>query len=307
MKNRPIFHEGELDAQRRAHEDVFAARTAKGIRPFIITGAIPFVRQQSMVFAGSEDADGTVWASILLGAPGFLNPSEDGKRLTIYLDQASPQPHDPFFVNVAGRGMVGLLLIEFSTRRRLRVNGFIERSGDTLIVEVAESYAICPKYIQKRDIRVFQDVSYTPQSHCRSGASLEGQQLEQVQRADTFFVASSHLTYGPDVSHRGGKPGFVTALPDGTFRIPDYRGNSMLSTFGNFTINPAAGLLFLDFERSKVLQLTGRATLQWDQSDSKRETGGTNRFWQFLTDRWIESDIPVSIHSRLLEYSPFNP
>jgi predicted pyridoxine 5'-phosphate oxidase superfamily flavin-nucleotide-binding protein len=307
MSERPIFHEGELDAQRRAHEGDIAARVSQVIKPFIVAGAVPFVRQQPMVIAGSEDAAGNVWASILYGRPGFLDPSEDAKKLRIYLDLALPQPNDPLLENLEERREVGLLAIELSTRRRLKINGPVKRVGDVLTVEVAESYTICPKYIQKREIQVLVETSGKSMSVARSGVSLEGRHVEQIRRADTFFVASAHATYGPDVSHRGGRAGFVKVLEDGTLRIPDFRGNSMLCSFGNFTINPNAGLVFADYENRRILQLTGKASLYWDQTDLEGETGGTNRFWEFRTESWRESEIQESIHERVLEYSPFNP
>ena len=141
----------------------------------------------------------------------------------------------------------------------------------------------------------------------RSGVALEGHHVEQIRRADTFFVASSHETYGLDVSHRGGRPGFVKILEDGALRIPDFRGNSMLCSFGNLIINPHAGLVFADYETRRMLQLTGKASLYWDQRDLEGETGGTNRFWEFRTSHWRESTIPASIQERFFEYSPFNP
>jgi predicted pyridoxine 5'-phosphate oxidase superfamily flavin-nucleotide-binding protein len=307
VNDRPIFHEGELDAQRRAHEDDIAARVSKVIKPIIVAGAVPFIREQPMVFAGSVDSAGSVWASILYGQPGFLDPSADAKKLLVHLEQALPQPNDPLLANIAEYREVGLLLIEFSTRRRLRVNGPVERVRDTLTVDVAESYAICPKYIQKRDIQMLQQIDEHQASSSLSGVALEKRHIEQIRRADTFFVASAHSTYGPDVSHRGGKPGFVKILENGAFRIPDFRGNSMLSSFGNFTVNPNAGLVFADYESRRILQLTGKASLFWDQQDPEGETGGTNRFWEFRTESWRESEIMDSIHERFLEYSPFNP
>jgi predicted pyridoxine 5'-phosphate oxidase superfamily flavin-nucleotide-binding protein len=307
VNDRPIFHEGELEAHRRAHEDDIAARVSKVIKPIIIAGAVSFIRQQSMVIAGSEDEAGNVWASILYGRPGFLDPSEDAKRLRIHLDLALPQPNDPLLQNLKERPEVGLLAIELSTRRRLKINGPVQRVGNTLSVDVAESYAICPKYIQKRDIQMLKEMDGSSGSLTRNGVALEEHHVEQIRRADTFFVASSHATYGPDVSHRGGRPGFVKVMEDGAFRIPDFRGNSMLSSFGNFTINPNAGLVFTDYETRRMLQLTGKASLHWDQPDAEGETGGTNRFWEFRTKFWLESEIPSSIQERFFEYSPFNP
>jgi predicted pyridoxine 5'-phosphate oxidase superfamily flavin-nucleotide-binding protein len=307
MQDRPTFHEGELDAQLRAHEDDIAAHTAKVIKPFIVPGAIPFIRQQPMVIAGSVDATGNVWASILYGKLGFLDPSEDGRSLMIHLDQAFPEPNDPLLENLVEQKEAGLLLIELSTRRRLKVNGPVQLQGQTLTVEVAESYPICPKYIQKREVKMLSESQADRNTIARSGTKYEVQHLDQIRHADTFFLASSHSGYGPDVSHRGGRPGFVQVLKDGTLRIPDFRGNSMLCSFGNFTISPEAGLVFPDYENGTILQLTGKASLYWDQPDPGGDTGGTNRFWEFSLESWRESKIPEAIHVRFLEHSPFNP
>ena len=34
--------------------------------------------------------------------------------------------------------------------------------------------------------------------------------------------------------------------------FPDYNGNSMFNTLGNLTVNPHAGLLFIDFESGRT-------------------------------------------------------
>jgi predicted pyridoxine 5'-phosphate oxidase superfamily flavin-nucleotide-binding protein len=307
LNDRAVFHEGELDAQRRAHEEEIAARTSRVIKPMIVAGAVPFIRQLPMFIAGSEDLSGHVWASIVYGAPGFLDPSEDARTVRIGLAQALIDPVDPIWSNLTQRPRVGLLFIELITRRRLRVNGPVKQEGSTLAVEVDESYAICPKYIQKREIQVHPEHSKSLKSTGRSGKALEGGHVDQLRRADTFFVASSHRTHGPDVSHRGGIPGFITVLDNGDLWIPDYRGNSMLSSFGNFTVNPNAGLVFPDYDNRTTLQLTGRASLYWDQPDPGNETGGTKRFWKFHLDSWRESKIPEAVLGRFFEYSPFNP
>ena len=64
------------------------------------------------------------------------------------------------------------------------------------------------------------------------------------------------MTHGVDVSHRGGKPGFVRIDDDKTLTFPDFSGNYHFNTMGNILLNPLAGLLFIDFEQGDLLYLT---------------------------------------------------
>ncbi len=141
----------------------------------------------------------------------------------------------------------------------------------------------------------------------KRGTVLGSTQHTIITKADTFFVASVHPERGVDASHRGGNPGFVTIVDDRTLRIPDYIGNSMFNTLGNFTANPRAGLIFLDFESGRTLQLTGRPGILYDVEDSAEETGGTNRYWQLHIDRWLEIAHASQLTWELLDFSPYNP
>jgi len=38
----------------------------------------------------------------------------------------------------------------------------------------------------------------------------------------------------------------------------------MFQTLGNLTVDPAIGLLFVDWDTGETLQITGKATLDWD-------------------------------------------
>jgi hypothetical protein len=137
--------------------------------------------------------------------------------------------------------------------------------------------------------------------------ALDSERTSLIRRADTFFVATAHATRGADASHRGGNPGFVKVLDQSTLRIPDYQGNSMFNTLGNLAVHPNAGLVFPDFENRRILQLTGRAEVLWDQADAANESGGTKRFWQFHTESWLETPLPASMGWEFLDYSPYNP
>jgi hypothetical protein len=128
-----------------------------------------------------------------------------------------------------------------------------------------------------------------------------------IDRTDTLFVASINAERGLDASHRGGEPGFVRVVDETTLRIPDYEGNSMYQTLGNFQLDPRAGLALIDFERQRVLSITGRAALDFGADEPHHPSGGTGRYWTFTVDRWVERSLPPGITWTLVDRSPFNP
>jgi hypothetical protein len=119
-----------------------------------------------------------------------------------------------------------------------------------------------------------------------------------ISAADTFFIATTSAAGDRDASHRGGNPGFVHVQADGRLSWPDYPGNAMMMTLGNFEQNHAAGLLFLDWSTGAALQLTGIAHTNWTAAD--RESVFLPQEIRFTEPasplRWSEP-----------EYSRFNP
>ena len=302
------FHEGELQVQERAGELEEGRRNGRVLADSIMPGALKFVAQQPMIVFGSVDDDLNIWASVMFGPPGFAI-APDERSVEFDLSRAFVDESDPLWKNIQTQPQVGVLFLEMTTRRRLRINGPAARpSSDQLVLQVAECYPNCPKYIQRRQFRIksASDVVSPPRG-ILIGQSLEAHQSALVSASDTFFVASAHPQRGVDTSHRGGPPGFVEVVDERTLRIPDYVGNSMFNTLGNFMVNPRAGLVFLDFERNRTLQLTGRAEILWDQEDTAGRTGGTQRFWDFRIDRWRESKTRAGLRWEFLDYSPHNP
>ncbi len=81
----------------------------------------------------------------------------------------------------------------------------------------------------------------------------------------------------------------------------------MFNTLGNFAVNPRAGLLFLDFESSRTLQLVGRPEIQWELDDPLHETGSTMRYWDLEIEQWLETNLAHRLEWEFLDYSPHNP
>lgn len=308
MKLEKPFHEGEIEIQTRVGERDSASRNGTVIQDEIMVGALRFIEQQPFAVAGTLDAEENVWASILFGQKGFLKV-ENERTLEIDLSKTAKNESDPFWENIRENKQFGLLAIELATRRRLRINGEItEQNSQMLRLNVSESYPNCPKYIQRRSITNSAEIKIAevPQK-IKTGEVLIENQIEWIHTADTLFVASSHPERGIDASHRGGNPGFVEILDEKTLRIPDYIGNSMFNTLGNFVVNSKAGIVFFDFQNRRTLQLIGTAEIRFDLEDLKEKSGGTKRFWDFTVGRWQETVLHEFFEWEFLDFSPFNP
>src|SRR5688572_3196590 len=199
-----VYHPGERSVQQQAGVHEMADRIGRSIRTTIPPPAWNFLRSQPLVVVGSVDAGRRVWASLLTGAPGLVQAVDEN---TVRIN-AQPAAGDPLGDNLVANDGVGLIAIEFATRRRLRLNGKAEVGKDGAItVRAQQVYSNCPKYIQARRWRGRSpEVDSTPV--VRRQRLLAEDQRRWIREADTFFIASHHPEGGSDASHRGGYPGF---------------------------------------------------------------------------------------------------
>lgn len=260
------FHDGERRLQERLGvRDKIEMIGSRIIRDFMPDEHRAFFTQLPWMLVGSVDAAGRPWASVLSGEPGFVR-SPDPQILVL---DARPAAGDVLADHVRVGAPLGFLGIELHTRRRNRLNGtVIESSPGRIVVHVDQSFGNCPKYINRKSFARAQ--GRTAAAPVVSG-TLDVRARGIVARADTLFIASSHLPEGArtrgdgvDVSHRGGRPGFARIEADGSLTIPDYFGNFLFNTLGNIEQDRRAGLLFVDFASGDVLQLTGEAWIDWD-------------------------------------------
>jgi uncharacterized protein len=261
------FHEGELAVQDRAGVRAQAARLGGAMlaTPDLNGGMSTFLAHREFAVLTARDADGRLWTSPLFSSPGFLEAHDRELRV-----HAVPRDGDPLHALVPNQP-VGMLAIEFATRRRVRVNGTLVAVGDDgLLLSVDQAYGNCPKYIHPRHLER-SGGSERPVEHT---STLGAQHEALITKSDTFFLGTVHPTRGADASHRGGPPGFVHVDGD-TLWWPDYPGNNMFNSFGNLAVDPTAALLFIDFDTGTTLHVSGKATVEWvTPSDID---GGTGR------------------------------
>jgi predicted pyridoxine 5'-phosphate oxidase superfamily flavin-nucleotide-binding protein len=268
------YHRGERMLQARAGVRERAERAGRRmIRNFMPEQHRELFENLPYLVAGSLDAEGRPWASILVGRPGFVRAPD---AVTLEID-ARPGFGDPLAANLAPGAPVGLLGIELETRRRNRANGRIVSLAPRIAVRVAQSFGNCPQYIQARTPAFLAEPEsmQAPRPIHAEGPRLSPAAAALILRADTFFIAtatpaareSDAPAEGVDVSHRGGNPGFVRVGDEGgatLLTVPDFSGNSSFNTLGNIALEPRAGLLFVDFASGDLLSLTGAAEVVWD-------------------------------------------
>jgi hypothetical protein len=264
------FHRDELAAQALAGEGAGRAP----IRSFMPDQHRAFFAGLPYLFVAAADEQGWPVASVLSGRPGFVHSPDP---VTLRIDGVRDAE------GLAAGREVGLLGLDPTTRRRNRANGHVtEVDEGGLTVRVGQSFGNCAQYIQTRH----------PTAMARVAAPVEAfDGLDDAARAlamgaDTFFVASRSRpgieSGGLDMSHRGGRPGFV-GVHGNTLAIPDFRGNRFYNTLGNLLGEPRVGLLFIDFAAGDLLQLQGHAEIDWAPGGAGPE--GAERVWRVRIER----------------------
>ncbi|MEP1448563.1 MAG: pyridoxamine 5'-phosphate oxidase family protein [Paraglaciecola sp.] len=260
----PAWHKGELSIQKMAGtQEKMAAIGPKFIREFMPQQHRDFFESLSMIFIGYSDHESHTRASLLFGAPNFIqSPTETELVINTQYSLGDFVTDD---IKIGDR--VGLLGIEFDTKRRNRVNAIItDINQKNITLKILQSFGNCPKYIQPKTFRHNRDYG--------EFSTTTSQQLNQsdkdiISSADAFFIAShfddgqQFNNRGADISHRGGSAGFVSIHSPGELMVDDYLGNGFFNTLGNLLANPIASLLFCDWHSGHALHVTVSSQIIW--------------------------------------------
>ena len=302
------FHRGELDVQERlgvrTEVDLFGRRA---IRDHLPDQHRAFYAGLPFLLLGAVDRDGRPWASMIAGQPGFVT-SPDDRRLDI---AARPLYGDPILNELPIGADVGVLGLEPASRRRNRIAGRIDRndaSGFSILVD--QSFGNCPQYIQARQVEALAAEKHDdPRREVLRSDRFGESVTTLIQNADTLFIATAFRredgvpSQGADISHRGGRPGFVRVEDDRTFVFPDFPGNRYFNTLGNLAMNPRAGFLFPDFQTRSLVYMTGEAETVWD-GQAVRDFDGAERLVRFRALEVLQVKKSIPFRFIFDSYSP---
>ena len=302
------FHPGEQAVQTRIGvRDIAENLGSRVIRDYMPDQHRAFYQQLPYLFLGHKDQNGRPWASIVHGGGSSFVASPDARQLQ--LPRTALVPHDPLHASLQPGTALGVLGIESTTRRRNRLTGTADQlDNDTLAITVRQAFGNCPQYIQSRELTL-KDQWSAADVTAQDILALSTADQDLVANSSTFYVASyyeaqgSSASHGADVSHRGGRPGFVQVVDERTLLIPDFAGNNHFNTLGNIEATGKAGLLFIDFASGDLLSLTGDAEILWGSPEAKAFEGA-QRVWRFRLVSGVRISNALPFTWSFEDYSP---
>jgi predicted pyridoxine 5'-phosphate oxidase superfamily flavin-nucleotide-binding protein len=130
--------------------------------------------------------------------------------------------------------------------------------------------------------------------------------IDMIENSAMFFLATADADGWPDVSYKGGLPGFVRVTDHDELAFPCYDGNGMFKSMGNILVNPKVGLLFVDFEDQNRMRVQGTASIS-DSDPLMSEFPGAQLIIRVKADR-VFPNCPRYIHKMtLVEHSVYAP
>ena len=310
-EHRQVFHAGERRVQARAGvPESYVDQVAPYVRDQMPEQHVAFFASLPVLFMGVPDGDGWPWAVVSFAPPDQLCDVTSGE-LKVH---ARPALEELLGLDFTPGTKIGVLGLDLASRRRNRMNGTLLASeevasvaSDGLRIGVDQSFGNCPQYIQQREIDWAAEQT-------KSLVSREVALNDEVSRAllaqaDTFFIATrageldDAAPNGVDISHRGGRPGFLHMNADGSLSFPDFAGNRFFNTLGNIELDSRVSLLIPDFITGEVLLLKGHARVDWNPQRAAL-VEGAERIVDVVPEQVLHVAHVLPAQGRLIERSP---
>jgi len=303
------YHPGELAAQDKAGTRGAAAELAAGKRSALSFSSShdAFLAAQSFAALASVDIKSqSVWVTPLFGKAGDLTATSEHEILI----SASCIPNSEILKFIEPGTPLSLLGIDLNRRIRHRISGTsltsMNQESRGLNLQVEEYSPNCPKYINRRQIIHASNEASALNKDAKAVIRTQLTPDDQafVRTIDTLWIGSYAPNVGADCNHRGGQPGFIRVISPSIIEWPEYRGNGMFFTSGNLESCDRAGVTLVNFESGSMIQMTGRATVDWAHDGSYE---GASRKIVFHITSLIRTDNVTSHRWQRLDYSPYNP
>ncbi|MBU3015074.1 pyridoxamine 5'-phosphate oxidase family protein [Poseidonibacter lekithochrous] len=251
-----IFHEGEYHIQEVMSVTKSADALSSMIKDTIPKIASYFLEDLNFCVLTLGTKNDNIFTSVVYDNKSFIKIISQNS-FSINLKNKSHIPDIFFKQRLVNIGIIGL---EFSSAKRIRINGKAKIINSEIIVLIDEIYSNCPKYIKKRFLQKQMKPLDTP--IIENELELNQNLINVITNSDTFFLASGHKGKGLDVSYKGGEKGFVKVNSSTQLSFDDLPGNNLYNTLGNIYTNPYINMFFIDFENNNTYNILGNANIE---------------------------------------------
>ena len=239
------YHTGQIEVQTEANSrpaaDMLAERLAGRS-----SRSISFYESADLLVLATPDASGVLRFTALSGTAPLLTPADDEALLL------------PKGTSGLRNGVqAGAIAIDLEQRRRARANGRIVLRDGRPAIEAAEELINCRKYIAP-------SVALDAGLHCgpvsrETIAPVDARLRSVLDTVETAFLASVSPEGRPDVSHKGGPPGFICFDPESRLLSwLELIGNGMFKSAGNVRATGVVSMLALDLAFGDAYEFSGR-------------------------------------------------
>ena len=254
MKN--VFHEGEYHIQEVMSVTKSADALSSMIKDTIPKIASYFLEDLYFCVLAISSKNDDIFTSVVYDNKSFIKIINNN-TFSISLRNKSHIPNSFFKEKILNIGIIGL---EFSSAKRIRINGKAEIINNEIIVLIDEIYSNCPKYIKKRFLQ--KKMKLLDKPSIKKENELNQSLINIISNSDTFFLASGHKEKGLDISYKGGEKGFVKVNSSKQLFFDDMPGNNLYNTLGNIYTNPYINMFFIDFENNHTYNIFGKASIE---------------------------------------------
>lgn len=303
------FHHGEIQLQKQegVHELVMSY-APKFVKPYLVDHQREFFEAQPFLVVAARDKEGNMWATLISSSSGSADITTSPDPVTLEI-AGVPVPQDALAGAFREGTDLGILGIEFATKQRHRVNGRIKKIKDShrFTFKVDQCFGNCPQYIIPRKWCTAAaqrgQGNSSPQKQivgtgCASERStfLNEDQIGRISVAQTIFVATGYrgegedVRYGNDASHRGGTAGFLLVKDMKTLLLPEFSGNNHFNSLGNLLLDNRMGITIPSYEDGGMLQLSGRAAVDFDHERARNTFPAARRIITFHIEH--VNDVP---------------
>lgn len=255
------YHSGQREIQVEANAVKVADRLSNYVGP-----VADFSRLADLFVFANLDQSGHLQFTALSGIYDSIILSADQDHIKLGFNKE-------LFKHIPPGSACGGLAINLEQSKRARISGYLIEENDKACLPLQTALANCRKYIAPSaalgiDPRIGPDAV--------ENLELNSSRIQNaLAAAETAFLATVTPERMPDVSHRGGQPGFLQYGPSNReIRWAEFLGDGMFLSMGNVRKLGVFSILVLDLTSGDGLALRGKGTYTNIRRERKQRVAG---------------------------------